>query len=151
MNLPVLSSIENRSFIGEGHTGATSDSAAGKGGGRGSAAGRWAAPPLRATGCLKEANPSCYAPASGPLQFASEPSLVSARTLTHRLKHRRMLVKPSRLRCIRGYNIPPKRYGIERDNQWCNLPSLLLAQRKETLSITMCHGPFPGDSTAGVD
>jgi hypothetical protein len=49
----VLSSIENPSFVGKGRTGAPSDSAAGNGVGCGGAAGRWVAPPLRATGCLK--------------------------------------------------------------------------------------------------
>jgi transposase InsO family protein len=40
-----------------------------------------------------------------PLQFASKPFLVPACTSTHRLKHRRMLVKPSGPRFIRGHNI----------------------------------------------
>ena len=61
----------------------------------------------RYDGRLKEPNPSCTCQPPGHLQFASEPSLVPARTSAHRLKHRRMLVKLSRLRCIRGYNIPP--------------------------------------------
>src|SRR5260370_13550591 len=45
------------SFVREGLTGATSDSAAANGVRRGSAAGRWTAPPLRATGCLKSPTP----------------------------------------------------------------------------------------------
>ena len=91
--------------------------------------------PERAKSIMLQAGPQ------DPCNLRPSPSLVPAHTSAHRLKHRLMLVKPSRLRCIRGYNIPPKRYGIERDNQWCNLPSLLLDQRKETVSITMCHGP----------
>ena len=52
--LRVLPSIENASFVGKGRAGATGDSAAGTGGRRGHSAGRWAASPLRTTGCLKE-------------------------------------------------------------------------------------------------
>ena len=50
----LLSPIENTSLIGEGLTGATSDSAAGNGVRRGGATGRWPASPLRTTGCLKK-------------------------------------------------------------------------------------------------
>jgi putative transposase len=53
----LLSPIENTSFVGERLTGATSDSAAGRGVHRGGAAGRWVAPPLRTAGCLKNTNP----------------------------------------------------------------------------------------------
>ena len=113
----VLSSIENPSFVGEGHTRAARDSGAGKGGGRGSAAGRWAAPPLRATGGLKGPASSCYAPATGPrtLEIYGQNIFLAARTSTHRLKHRRMLVKAARPRCSRGYNLRLKRYGNFRE------------------------------------
>jgi hypothetical protein len=55
--LRLLSPIANASFVGEGLTGATSDSAAANGVCRGGAAGRWTAPPLRTTGCLKSPTP----------------------------------------------------------------------------------------------
>ena len=50
----LLSPTENTSLIGEGLTGATSDSAAGNGVRRSCASGRWTASPLRTTGCLKK-------------------------------------------------------------------------------------------------
>jgi hypothetical protein len=50
----LLLPIENTSFVGEGLTAATSDSAAGNGFRRGATAGWWTAPSLRTTGCLKE-------------------------------------------------------------------------------------------------
>jgi hypothetical protein len=48
-----LSSVENTSLLGEGLTGAKSDSAAGNGIRRGDTAGWWTTSPLRTTGCVK--------------------------------------------------------------------------------------------------
>src|SRR5215469_11229048 len=49
----LLSPIQNPSFVGEGLTGATSDSAARTGTRRGGAASRWTASPLRTAGRLR--------------------------------------------------------------------------------------------------
>ena len=51
--------MENASFVREGCTGATSDSAGGTGVGCNGAARRWATPPLRTTGCLKTRAARC--------------------------------------------------------------------------------------------
>ena len=64
----VLSSIENASFAGKGLAGATSDSVARKGVGCGDGTSRWAAPPLRTTGCLKKPKP-LRATAGSPWAF----------------------------------------------------------------------------------
>jgi hypothetical protein len=59
-------------IVGEGLTGATSDSAAGNGSGRGATAGRWVASPLRTTGCLKSQSlPGCELPPLGVLKSVS--------------------------------------------------------------------------------
>src|SRR5207249_1767675 len=50
----LLSPIENASFVGEGRTGATSDSPARNGIRRSATPCRRTAPPLRTTGCLNE-------------------------------------------------------------------------------------------------
>jgi transposase InsO family protein len=55
IRISITITIENPSFVGEGLTGATNDSAAGNGIRGGRAAGRWTASPLRTTGCLKAA------------------------------------------------------------------------------------------------
>src|SRR5205807_3743229 len=51
--------MENASFVGEGRTGATSDSPARNGIRRSATPRRRTAPPLRTTGCLNEQNQPC--------------------------------------------------------------------------------------------
>ena len=62
----VLSSVENPSLLGEGLTGAKSDSAAGNGIRRGDTAGWWTTSPLRTTGCVKEPEPTMLRVVSAP-------------------------------------------------------------------------------------
>ena len=62
----VLSSVENTSLLGEGLTGAKSDSAAGNGIRRGDTAGWWTTSPLRTTGCVKEPEPTMLRVVSAP-------------------------------------------------------------------------------------
>jgi hypothetical protein len=62
----VLSSVENPSLLGEGLTGAKSDSAARNGIRRGDTAGWWTTSPLRTTGCVKEPKPIMLRVVSAP-------------------------------------------------------------------------------------
>ena len=120
----LLSSIENASFVGEGRTGAACDSATGKGGRRGSAAGRRAASPLRAAGRLKNQIQHATRGPLGLLGIASEPCTLQARTSIHTVKQG--AARWLSLRFIRGYNIRHGPYGIfGNDTGISNLPPIL--------------------------
>src|SRR5436309_9787065 len=76
----LLSPIENASLVGEGLARATTHAAVGNGVSRGSAAGRWTAPPRRTTGRLKEPESAVLRAASArPFEVCFRTALPCAR------------------------------------------------------------------------